>query len=170
MNTDKNLQFITNRILDTNVALFHCHTNSLLKLPTSVVKTYRVDEDGIVWFFMPKPKQLISQFDKEFPVGLNYFRKGNHYSMNILGKARIINDPEELISLNLSAEEINIALNNELLVSVKILKVDYFDHGQERHNFLNRIKSFIFRILDWAEPAGRSFEFSPTPGIHHYGF
>lgn len=171
MNTDKNLQFITNRILDTNVALFHCHTNGLLKIPTNVVKTYRVDDDGCVWFFMPRPPQLVSQFDKEFPVGLNFFRKGKNYSMNILGKARIIYDREELLTLDLSAEEINNAMNTQLFVSVKILKVDYYDHDQERkNNFLNKIKTFIYGMFDWAEPDGRSFEFSPTSGIHHYGF
>lgn len=120
---------------------------------------------------MQRPKQLLSQFDKEFPVGLNYFRKGNNYSMNISGKARIINDPEELMSFDLSTDEINAALNTELLVNVKILKVDFFDHDQEKkHNLLNRLKSFVYQVLNWAEPDGKSFEFSPAPGIHHYGF
>jgi hypothetical protein len=171
MKSDKNLQFITNRILDTRVALFHCHTNALLKIPTCVVNTFKVDDGGCVWFTMSRPQQLVSQFDKEFPVGLNYFKKGNNYSMNIFGKARIVNDPEELMVLDMSTEEINDALNKKLLVCVKILKVDYFDHDQERkNNLLQKVKTFIYGILDWAEPDGKSFEFSPTPGIHHYGF
>lgn len=171
MKSDKNLQFITKRILDTKVALFHCYTDSLLKIPASVINTFSVDDDGCIWFSISRPQQLVSQFDKEFPVGLNYFKKGNNYSMNILGKATIVNDPDDLMVLNRSAEEINDALNNRLLVCVKILKVDYFDHDQERkNNLLQRIKTFIYGILDWAEPSGRSFEFSHTPGFHHYGF
>ncbi len=171
MHTDKNLQFITDRILETNVALFHCHTSSLLRIPTNVVNTYKVDENGCIWFYMPRPKQLISQFDKEFPVGLNYFKKGNNYSMNIYGKAIIIDDPEELISLDLSKEEIDKALNEQLLISVKIMKVDYFDHDQEKKNsFFRKVKSFIYELFDYAEPDGKSYEFTPTAGMHNYGF
>ena len=169
MTTDKNLQFITNRILDTKLAIFHCLSNSVLRLPTCVVNTYKVDDNGCVYFFMHKPRQLVSQFEQEFPVGVNYFKKGNNYSLHIIGKARIIIDPEELISHNLTEEEMENALNKQLLVCVKILKVDYFDHDK-KNSLLQRVKAFIYELFDYAEPDARSFDFKPAPGIHHYGF
>ena len=75
MHTDKNLQFITRRILETNVALMHCFTSSLLTIPNSIVTTYKVDPNGCIWFFIGRPKHVVSQLDKEFPVNLNYFKK-----------------------------------------------------------------------------------------------
>jgi hypothetical protein len=130
-----------------------------------------VDENGCVYFFMANPRHLVSQLEQEFPVGVNYFKKGNNYSMHILGKARIIIDPEELTSLDLTKKEIENALHTQLLVCVKMLKVDYFDHDQDRKNALvHRLKSFIYKLFDYTEPDARSFDFNHAPGVHHYGF
>ena len=171
MNTDKHLQFIASKIVDLNVALFTCQANSLLRLPNSIVYTHKVDEDGNIFMFMPRPKQLISQFEKEFPVGLNYFKKGKSHFLNIYGKARIINDPEELNSYDLTFEEINQALNTDMLIKVKILKADYYEKDLAKKNsWLNKVKSFVYGLLALVEDDGRSFDFSSNPTIHGYGF
>ncbi|MDB5193537.1 MAG: hypothetical protein JWQ96_3100 [Segetibacter sp.] len=162
MHIDKNLQFISDKILDTRVALLHCYSNSLLKLPNTIVNTIRVDADGYIWFYILRPPQLLSQFDNEFPVTLNYFKKGNSYSLQILGKASLIYDADELIEpLKLMTEEEKRALATNILFKVKIIKVDFFDLDVERNqNLWGRVKSAMLNLLHWGEPDARTFEFS----------
>lgn len=168
MYTDKNLQFITNCINDTRVALMHCHTTSVLKLPNSLIVTDHVDENGCIWFYTSRPRHFLSEIDKEFSTTLRYFKKGNCYALNILGKGRIISDAEELLSLELSADEVGKALNSQLLICVKILKVEYFDYSREKNNsLLSRIKNFIYELMDYNEPNGTSYDFNPANGLQH---
>ena len=168
MYTDKNLQFITNCINDTRVALMHCHTTSVLKLPNSLIVTNHVDENGCIWFYTSRPRHFLSEIDKEFSTTLRYFKKGNCYALNILGKGRIISDAEELLSLELSADEVDKALNSQLLICVKILKVEYFDYSREKNNsLLSRIKNFIYELMDYNEPNGTSYDFNPANGLQH---
>jgi hypothetical protein len=170
MHTDKNLQFIKTKILETQVALFHCQTESLLRIQNTVIQTHSVDDDGNIWFFIPRPQQLISQFEQEFYVGLKYFRKGSDYSINIDGKARMLIDPEELTwETELTQEEINMALTTQVLVRVKIQNVEFFEHAGSQKGVLARAKSFFYSILDWAEPNAKRFEFGQGNPVH-YGF
>lgn len=170
MNTDKHLHFIANKISEINVALFHCHVNSVLTIPTSIINTHKVDEVGNILFFMPRPKQMISEFEKEFPVGLNYFKKGVSHFVNVFGKARIINDPEELNGYDLSSEEINRALTTEMLIQVKILKADYFENDKKENTWFSKVKSFVYGLLAWADREERSYHFGSEPTVHHFGF
>jgi hypothetical protein len=171
MNSDKNLQFILSRIKEINVALFHWQTTTVLKIPTSIVRTYKVDDNGDLLFFLPRPKQLLSQFEKEFPVGLNYFKKGLNYYVNITGFARIVNDPEELYSYDLTFEEMEQALHKDVLVKVKILKADYYENEVAGTNSAaNKIKSFFYSMLAWVGPNTKSFDFRTKPQMHNYGF
>ena len=171
MHTDKTLQFLTNCINDTQVALMHLHSNSVLKLPNSLIVTDHVDENGCIWFYVSRPRHVISEIDKEFSTTLRYFKKGNCYSMNILGKGRIISDPEELLTLDLNSAEIDKALNCQLLICVKILKVEYFDYKSEKNtNLFSRIKSFVYGLMDYSEPNGTSYDFNPSAGLQQYGF
>ncbi|MCY7420821.1 MAG: pyridoxamine 5'-phosphate oxidase family protein [Chitinophagaceae bacterium] len=171
MHTDKNLQFITNCIHDTRVALMHCQTNSVLKLPNNLIVTDHVDDNGCIWFYTSRPRHFISEIDKEFSATLRYFKKGNSYALNIVGKGRIISDPEELLSLELPAEEVDRALNSQLLICVKILKVEYFDYKNDKKtNLFSRIKSFIYELMDYTEPNGASYDFNPASELQQYGF
>ena len=169
MHSNKDLQFISNKIAEIQVALFHCPSNSLLKIPSSVVHTLKVNDDGHVLFFLPRPKQLISQFDKDFPVEMNYFRKGVYASLHVFGKARIINDPEELLEYELFPDEITRALSKDVLIVVKVLKADYNNHSVESNMWIQKLKSFVFGLLAWVEPRTKSFDFSKS-SLPNYGF
>ncbi|HEX8331429.1 MAG TPA: hypothetical protein VF622_02335 [Segetibacter sp.] len=172
MSSDKNLQFINNKIEEIQVARFRCTSTSLLKVPSSVVSTFKVNDDGHLLFFLPRPTQLISQFDKDFPVELNYFRKGASGYLDIYGKARIVNDPEELFEYELSPEETMRALNKDILVVVKIMKADYHvseSSNSKANSFVKKVRSFFFGLLAWVEPNSRSYDFS-KPQLPNYGF
>lgn len=168
---DKNLQFLADKIVELNNAIFYSHSNSPLKIHNTVIQTYQVDSNGCISFFIQRPQQLISQFDREFPVGLNYFRKGKDFYINIFGKARIINDPEELAYENhLSAEEINNALTTHAFIKVNILKAEVHERGLERKNPLVKSMVNAFAVLFESFRSSRSYDFSPGTSMHNYGF
>lgn len=129
MLSSKHLHFLQDKIQDLRSALFFSMNNSVLKFPTSVVSALKVDEVGQVWFFIRKPSQHISEFDKQFPARLEFYKKGKQYFLKILGKACIVNDPEEMNGLvDLPDEVKQEGMDHLILVKVKIEKGDYFEY------------------------------------------
>jgi hypothetical protein len=172
MLNDKNLHFIKEKIQDLGIALFHCHSKGLLKIPNTVIQTLTVDDNGDILFFINRPKQQLSEFEQEFLVGLNYFKKGKDYFLNIFGKARIVNDPEELMYIpNLNEAEVTNALTTQVLIKVKILKVDFYgNEPQKKHYLISKAQTVLYSLLDWGQPGMRSFDFSTNSPLQHYGF
>ena len=74
---DTQQKFLHERIINLGSAIFFNLSESVLKLPTSIVRIIHVDDYGYIWFFMQKPQQQLNEFEKEFPVKLDFFRKGD---------------------------------------------------------------------------------------------
>lgn len=128
-----NLQFLREKIQDLKSALFFSQNTSLLRMPTMIVSISKVDDLGQMWFFVPRPRQVLHEFDREFPVRLEFFRKGKSFFLHITGKAYIINDPEEINSL--FYEEIKEkAMGHMVLIKVKMTKADYFENAPASHS------------------------------------
>jgi hypothetical protein len=126
---NQQLLFLKEKIQDINSAIFFNLSDAVLKLPTSIITTLKVDEFGYVWFFVERPKQQLNEFEKEFPARMDYFRKGKDYSLQIMGKAWIVTDPEELaMAIDLSDEVKQKALSQMVLVKVKMMKADMFEN------------------------------------------
>jgi hypothetical protein len=128
MAATQQLNFLQEKITEINSAIFFNLSDSVLKLPTSLVNTLKVDEFGYVWVFIKKPKQHLQEFENGFPVRLDYFKKGSTCFLQIMGKAWVVNDPEEVntfIDLN---EDLDVNMFNEMvLVKVKMLKAEHYE-------------------------------------------
>jgi hypothetical protein len=131
-------------------AIFFNQSDAVLKLPTSIVRISHVDQYGYIWFFMQKPPQALNEFEKEFPVKLDFFRKGLDYSLQVIGKGCIINDPEELMMITENINEVR-QFNPEkmILLKVKMTRADYFDNIASHksswlQNAFNVLHSWIF--------------------------
>ena len=172
MDNEKLLHFIAEKIDGIKNAIFYCHSNSPLRINNTIINTFKVDETGFITFFINRPPQLLSQFDQEFPVGLNYFQKGKDYFLNIFGKARIINDPEELAYFSdLTVEEINSALTTQVMIRVKILTVDFHDTNFDKKNaFIKKVWSCFSSMFDSFGAASGSYSLNNASNIHNYGF
>jgi len=126
------LQFLQEKIQDLKSALFFSQNTSLLRMATTIVSIIKVDDLGQVWFFVPRPTQALHEFDREFPVRLEFFRKGKRFFLHVSGKAYIVNDPEEINSLVF--EDIREqACDHLVLVRVRMLKADYFENFLPAH-------------------------------------
>jgi len=147
MLTGTHLPFLQQKIYDLRSALFFSLSNAVLKMPTTIVTALKVDEVGQVWFFVNRPLQQIQEFDKEFPARLEFFKKGKPFFLKIMGKACIINDPEEVNGLVSVSEEIKTkAMNQLVLVKVKIQSVEYVENADlETNGWLHSIRNHINR-------------------------
>jgi len=122
------LQFLQQKIQELKNALFFSQNTSLLRIATTIVSVIKVDQLGQMWFFVPRPQQALHEFDKEFPVRLEFFRKGKEYFLHVSGKAFIVTDPEDLNGL--VDEDIREQMGDQMvLIRVKMGKADYFDNS-----------------------------------------
>lgn len=120
------LRFLQEKIQDLKNALFFSLNTSVLRISTTIVSVIKVDEVGQVWFFVPRPRQAIHEFDREFPVRMEFFRKGKGYFLHVSGKAFIVTDPEEINGL--VHDDIREQTGEHVvLIRVKMLKADYFE-------------------------------------------
>lgn len=171
MDNDKILNFVAEKIEDLGGAIFYCYSNSPLKINNTIIHSSKVDASGSIYFFIRRPKQLVSEFESEFPVGLNYFKKGKNYFLNVFGKARIIHDPEELAyHTELTEEEISNALTTHILIKVNILKVDFYDKEYEKKNLLfKKLATMFSRIFDSAGTPG-TYNLNSSTSLPNYVF
>ena len=124
----QHLGFIQEKIREIGSAIFYNQSDSLLKLPTSIVSTLCVDDFGYVWFFVQTPRQTLMEFETEFPARMDFFKKGKGYFLQVSGKGWVVSDPEEMNTLESIPESMKeLALQNMLLVKVKIMKAEYYE-------------------------------------------
>ena len=134
MATNQQLNFLQEKIREIGSALFFNLSESVLKLPTSIVTTLKVDDYGFVWFFVQKPMQNLKEFEKEFPVRLDFFRKGSGCFLQVNGKGWVNTDPEEMNSFVIIPEDAKrLATNEMVLVKVKIMRADYYETQTAHH-------------------------------------
>jgi Pyridoxamine 5'-phosphate oxidase like len=126
------LQFLQEKIQDLRSALLFSQNTSLLRISTTIVNISQVDDLGQLWFYVPRPRQALQEFDREFPVRLEFFRKGKRFFLHITGKAFIINDPEEINSL-VYGNIMDKLPEHMVLIKVKMLKADYFESLPSTH-------------------------------------
>jgi general stress protein 26 len=142
--------FIQEKVKDLENALFFSMSDAVLKIPSCLVKVLEADELGQLWFMVPKPTQFIHAFDRSFPVRLDFFRKGRDYYLKISGQAFLVNDPEEINSVECLDEQIKKQAreNKSVLIKVKIQHADYVENAPVKTSaktILQQVKHTIYR-------------------------
>jgi hypothetical protein len=155
--SSSNLPFLRSKIQELKNALFFSQNSSLLRMATTIVSIVRVDELGQLWFFVPRPQQALHEFDREFPVRLELFRKGMGFYLHITGKAYIVNDPEEVNSLLF--DDLKEKMSGDMvLIKVKMGKADYFEstsgtqHSGWWHELRTQLHSWLFNTRPGYKP------------------
>jgi len=158
-----NLGFLQEKIQELRSALFFNTSNSVLKLPTSIVQTLKVDEAGQVWFFVTRPEQYLHEFEREFPAKLNFFKKGKSFYLHVMGKAFIVTDPEELNDvINVEDEVRRKAISHLVLVKFKIMHAEYYERNEQTSTVLQKMKTSVGKWLFGERPAYRPYRLQPS--------
>jgi general stress protein 26 len=135
MQVNQQFNFVQQKIEEIGTAIFFNLSDSVLKFPTTIVSTLKVDDFGFVWLLVQKPKQSLREFEEGFPVRLDFYRKGKNYFLQVSGKAWVVTDPEEINALSLIQEDITQKMDDQMvLVKVKMQKADYHETQTAAHN------------------------------------
>lgn len=125
---NQQLAFLQDKIQQIGSAIFFNLSDSVLKLPTSVVTSMKVDDYGYIWFFVKKQSQQLQEFEQEFPVRLDFFKKGVDYFLQVSGKGWVVSDPEDLNTYSTLFNDVDPATaTDSVLVKVKMLKAEYYE-------------------------------------------
>jgi general stress protein 26 len=120
MTQDMSISVLREKIKELENALFMSESNALVSLPTHIVRVSEVDEEGNIWFIIPKPTQVIESFSKEMPAKLDFFKKGSSFFLKISGIASIVWTAREMKNANLSDEFSGSLKNGNVAVKVKV--------------------------------------------------
>jgi general stress protein 26 len=126
---DLSLAFLTEKIKELENALFMSESNALVNLPTHIVRISEVDEEGNIWFIIPKPTQVIESFSKEMPAKLDFFKKGKDFFLKISGVATVAWSAAELKCPAL-ASQFSGSFEKDNIVAVKV-KVEYSEYVEK---------------------------------------
>ncbi|MGE5520622.1 MAG: pyridoxamine 5'-phosphate oxidase family protein [Candidatus Dadabacteria bacterium] len=135
MVSTEQISFLQNKIKEIGSAIFYNESEAVLKLPSTIVSTLMVDDFGYVWFFVHKPKQHLREFEQDFPVRMDFFKKGTNCFLQVEGRGCVVTDPEEvntLLSLTEELQQVN--QMDMVLVKVKIQKAEYYETKTAHNN------------------------------------
>ncbi len=121
---------IRSKIMELQSALFFTESASLLRLPTHVISSVQIDEEGQIWMTIPKPAQRIEEFEKEIPAKLDFFKKGTAFYVKVTGKAHLIKDLAELKDNKVLSEDMldKVKKGKFMAVKVRIQDADLVDN------------------------------------------
>ena len=143
---------IRQKIESLKTAIMYSTSNDVLKLPTHIVHTLKVDDNGYLWFIVPKPTQQIAAFESKFPVELQYFKKGSPDVINVHGAAQIVTDEATIATIDFISEERKAELLvNHIFLNVKMMQVELNELEVERKTFWQSLKQSVLELI--APPA-----------------
>jgi hypothetical protein len=146
-------KFLKRKLSELNSALFFAEGDSLFKLPNHLITDMEMDDDGQIWFVVPKPVQDLEAFDKEFAVRLEFFKKGKPFRLKVQGKGAIIEgaERESLLATSVAMQEKE---KQEALIMIKVV-VQFVDYaGNMTESFSGRLKMAGMQLSGWLFSSG----------------
>ena len=167
MFTNSQLRFFQEKIYDLETAVLHNQSHSVLKIPNHIISILHVDDIGQLWFFVKRPTQKISEFEREFYSNLDFARKGKKFFVIVEGKAYLITDPEEINELPDFPEDVKEKARNEaVLVKMRVTDFFYYEASKKkRRNVVELISSWFYNLLNSRRPAYRFYRLEPETGF-----
>ncbi|PWT74531.1 MAG: hypothetical protein C5B59_10960 [Bacteroidetes bacterium] len=151
-------KFLQEKISELQTALFFTDSDSVIKMPTHVISEAEADENGNIWFIVPKPSHEIGAFEDSFPVKLDFFKKGKEFYIKITGTGTFVADGEELQGISKEFSD-KLQDNKTVAIKVKVQNADYFENQprQSKANWLvigtNHIYNWLFNSdYDYRNP------------------
>lgn len=124
------LKMLKAKIAELQTALFYTESASPIKLPTHVITDIEVDDEGRIWFTIPKPAMHIDAYEKEVHAKLDFFKKGKDFFVKVKGAATLLVDSEAINSFDTMSSEMKAKMSDEksIGIMVKIEDANFVDN------------------------------------------
>lgn len=142
MVNDSNLQFIREKIIQLRTAVMYVASDELVKLGNDIVTAIRVDDEGQLWFMTNNPHQRVEECEQNFPARLCFYRKGLDFSVEISGKASIVNNDysyDYIVDKSSKAKKV--------LVKLAMVNIAYTEPHAKRAK--NKIETLLENWYSW---------------------
>jgi general stress protein 26 len=149
MTQDMSISVLREKIQVLENALFMSESNALVTLPTHIVRVSEVDEEGNIWFIIPKPTQVIESFSKEMPAKLDFFKKGSSFFLKITGVASIVWTAGEMKDANLSNEFSASLKKGNVAVKVKVEFTEHIEKAPKLKQTSNPLFNVGAQVCNW---------------------
>lgn len=165
MAAENNLAFLKARINEIKSAILYNMTSELVRIPVSIISILRVDDCGSLWFFLKKPLQLMTGYEKSFPAHLQFYRKGKPFYIHVSGHAIVADEEEMQKGFDMPGSEMeSTALQNLLLIKFKMIKVEYYEQKNKiterahSKNTFQHLYTSLFKPSRYHRPVKLSVE------------
>jgi hypothetical protein len=148
MNTNLPGKLLKRKLSELNCALFFAEGDSLFKLPNHLVTEMDLNDDGEIRFAIPKPAQDIEAFDKEFPVRLEFFKKGIAYRLKLQGKGTIVDDSADMEKWLSTSSVRQEKAQHEAMILIK-MDVKFVDYSGHMPGSFNKLKMAGMQLSGW---------------------
>lgn len=125
METNQQFLLLQQKIEEIGTAIFFNDSESVMRLPSSLVANVRVDDYGFIWFYTFKKHKQQNAFESSFPLRLQFFRKGIEHTVNIDGIGWVVTDLEQLEFYQNTYAGLPQGTDEMVLVKVKIASAEY---------------------------------------------
>jgi len=126
-NTDHNLQFLKEKILNIRSALC-CIDCDAFSIRTHIIQTSDIDDEGNLYFRLIMPS-IVTNDLKNFPVDLTYYRKSFSYYIKAKAIATILGNEHGFFEINENGKLQSITSN--LAIKAKITEAEYKEYASE---------------------------------------
>jgi hypothetical protein len=114
------METLKTKIMELQSALLFTESSSIVKLPTHVISDVELDNEGNIWFVIPKPAMHIEAYEKEIPAKLDFFKKGKDFFVKVRGIAFLQTDLTEANTNEALSAEMRQRMQDAEVIVVKV--------------------------------------------------
>jgi hypothetical protein len=114
------MDVLKSKISELQTALFYTESASPIKLPTHVITDVEVDDEGRIWFAVPRPTMHIDAYEKEVLAKLDFFKKGKDFFVKVKGVATLLIDAATINSYDTLSADMKAKMNDEKSIGIMV--------------------------------------------------
>jgi hypothetical protein len=124
------MNVLKSKITELQTALLYTESASPIKLPTHVINDVEVDNEGHIWFAIPRPAMQIDAYEKEVLAKLDFFKKGKDFFVKIKGVATLLVDVDTINGFDTLSDDMKAKMTagNSIGIMVKIEDTEFVDN------------------------------------------
>jgi general stress protein 26 len=143
---ESEMNVLKSKITELQTALFYTESVSPVKLPTHVINDVEVDNEGRIWFAVPRPTMHIDAFEKEVLAKLDFFKKGKDFFVKVKGVATLLTDAVTINSYETVSAGMREKMSDEksIGIMVRIEDTEFVDNTPKpSQNWLQSSRSHL---------------------------